>query len=81
MRIEDFAFVSENREGKAKIEFDPSYPFISETDRKLFSSSLCISKYDFTIMLPRPYDETVLSFFPPYLDKNNDYTFALSSSK
>jgi len=79
-KLEHLTAVVETHEGKAKLEFDISFPYMSLAERELLNLSISKSSFDIIIKLPQKYDETEISFRPFCLSKIDELTYLLTSS-
>jgi hypothetical protein len=64
IQFDDAYKLSETPEGKAKIEVDASFPFLSQTDKALIAAPYSQRLSEISIELPKEFDVTELSFRP-----------------
>ena len=72
--------ITETAEGKAKLEFDFAYPFMSQSERRLIGLPRAYAVFDISIVLPRRYDETEVVYRPASLTKTDERTFVLTAA-
>ena len=70
--------LSESPEGKAKINMDLTFPFLSQIDKQLISASYALPIEQVTIELPREFDATELSYRPLQAQWINKRTYIVS---
>lgn len=72
---------TETSEGKAKIELDFTYPFLSKDQRAALSTPAVVADWAVTIQLPKAYDPTELSFSPTNLRRPDGRTFQVEVTR
>jgi len=76
IEISEMPLLTETPDGKAKFEFDLSYPNMSQSDRELLNSAFAIKEFDVNIVLPKKYDEADVNQRPQF-SKKDDTTYFL----
>jgi hypothetical protein len=75
IRVLNCVHAAETAEGKAKIELDFTYPFLSKDQRAILSAPGVVAAWTVVIQLARTYDPTELSFSPPNMRRPDGRTF------
>lgn len=78
--IKDGLKLGETPDGKAMLEFDFSYPFMSDLERALAASPATITDIKYRIVLPRKYEDSDLSLAPG-VTRIDDRAFEFSGAQ
>jgi hypothetical protein len=79
LRLQDAFALAESPEAKALVEFDLSYPFLSQSDRQLVTTKYSLIPRRITIDLPREYEDTEVSFRPIELKRISKRQYILDT--
>jgi hypothetical protein len=77
VEIRNATRLSETPDGKGKLEFDISFPFMAESEKNLLALPFCIRSFDTTVVLPKKYDERDAFAWPSLFVRRDDKTFTL----
>lgn len=77
IRFPEAFALSETAEGKASVELDLAYTFVSQTERQLLSSPFSVLPSTISITLPRDYDDRELGFSHAQIRRVNQRQYLL----
>ncbi|OAI22382.1 hypothetical protein A1356_19190 [Methylomonas koyamae] len=78
--IEKAISIGENREGKAKINLNLDYPFITQSQRDILELSFSHSQWDIDINLSAKYEDDEVSKSPSVMRRISDTSYEVLSS-
>lgn len=81
IQLEKIAPLADAGEGRAKLEFDPSYQLADPHDKALVTAPTTLSTWDYSIVLPKEYDRTDVAYAPSSMTWPNKRTLAWSSTQ
>src|SRR5262249_44292416 len=79
LKVDIAGRISETLDGKGKLDFDFSYPLMSQTGHELMQLPFAINDFDVRVRLPRKYDEADVGLSSLFR-RESDNTFILSYS-
>ena len=78
--IERCVNLRETPEGRSQLEFDLSYPFLTQADRDALLASTSVYTWTVRVVLPSKYNYADVSFAPPQLTRVDDRSYQLDAS-